>query len=188
MKTIQIALSFSIVSVVFFGCRKDGPRVFEDNFVETGSSYCTNGIQDSNEEGIDCGGPCGMCNALTLPCTIVPNELYVDGELRTYSYSDVYSDEITIAYSGGFSLNLRFVSNSVIPGIIYNCTGSAPSGGYVRVSADNGSEFWYYSGTSNQLFLEGSESNLSVTFCELELTSNMTGIEHSISGNKSQLN
>lgn len=80
---------FIFVATAFTACkRKQNPRELDSN--ETLAKYpihCYNGMQDPEEIGVDCGGPCEACNIVTPTCTPADNTIKVS----TLTYPSVGS-------------------------------------------------------------------------------------------------
>jgi hypothetical protein len=86
------------ISVILVSCRKKDLR--EVPTLETiGAVHCLNGVLDSNEVGLDCGGPdCGPCTQTTVPCALNSDEIY-------YLESPSYATKSFINTSSSVSVN-----------------------------------------------------------------------------------
>lgn len=62
MKKILYIFSITLVSVLFIQCDGDDDN---DNIIEP-EATCNDGIQNGDEEGIDCGGSCPPCGTVGL--------------------------------------------------------------------------------------------------------------------------
>jgi hypothetical protein len=110
MKKIALLL---LITMSFVSCkRKQDIRDLESG--ETLAQYpvqCYNGIQDSTESGVDCGGPCAPCNVVTPSCTPLANSMKIGTSTSTASVSSCGLNgsnyEISGSYSGGsFTITL----------------------------------------------------------------------------------
>jgi len=61
MKLLQIRPIIHLLCVALFICFT--PACVQDKFDETQFGNCTDGKQNQNEEGVDCGGPCMTCSS-----------------------------------------------------------------------------------------------------------------------------
>ena len=59
MKLEKVYVLALILGLLAFGCSKD------DDTIEEPQISCTDGIQNGNETGVDCGGDCGLCGPPT---------------------------------------------------------------------------------------------------------------------------
>ena len=65
-----------LLTIVVFACRK---KELRDVYTleSLGAIHCLNGIMDSTELGIDCGGECNSCVQLTSPCSLTDNSIEI---------------------------------------------------------------------------------------------------------------
>jgi hypothetical protein len=105
MKNIFIILF--IVSF-FFGCkRKQTPIILSKSEpLVTMPAQCYNKLQDANEQGIDCGGPCSACNEIVPTCTANINTL----KMATFTESVIPNS--CGEFLGYFEMNGSYSFNS----------------------------------------------------------------------------
>lgn len=90
---------------------------------------CYNGMHDSSEVGIDCGGPCAPCNVITPSCTPLTNSLKVGATnySTTGSSCTASGSEYNMigSYSGG-SYTISLGNSTPDQSIAYTITTSVP--------------------------------------------------------------
>lgn len=78
-------LIFILIASSFTACkRKQNPRELDNGeTLATHPLHCYNGMQDPEEIGVDCGGPCDPCNIVNPTCTPTTNSLSVSTSTYT---------------------------------------------------------------------------------------------------------
>ena len=165
MKRIII---FTSTLYLLFSCNKERDVLTWDDY-NPAPVHCTNGILDSNELGIDCGGNCDPCDQLTPPCTLLPNTFDIEGfSPKTLLSSDhsvagsnhiiefEYEDDFTVTFTFfGFPSISHFYSLDNYPDddnevkVTLNITGTSYIGvGSMIITYDSGiHEFHVCSGS-----------------------------------------
>lgn len=69
---------FILFFVLLLSCRKEEERVIPGGY-RLFTSDCTNGIQDGDETGVDCGGSCVACITVDLNCSITNGTISMGG-------------------------------------------------------------------------------------------------------------
>jgi hypothetical protein len=72
----KTALLF-LFTILLFSCKRKQELTTPEGTLVTTTPTCFNGMQDSTETGIDCGGPCTACNVIVPTCTPTANTLTV---------------------------------------------------------------------------------------------------------------
>jgi hypothetical protein len=67
---VVLTIAFMVPLIILIGCRDKTLRSLTDYSLSTSPYHCFDGVVDSGEVDIDCGGTCPVCNQLTAPCSI----------------------------------------------------------------------------------------------------------------------
>ena len=107
MKNIFI---ISLVALTFLGCkRKQTPlKLSNSEPIVTMPPQCYNGLQDANEVGIDCGGPCNACNVIVPTCTATINTLKMTTITETVTATSCGEVLGYFEMNGGYSINSTY--------------------------------------------------------------------------------
>ncbi|HWY11078.1 MAG TPA: hypothetical protein VN026_07130 [Bacteroidia bacterium] len=142
MKKLFIAI---VIMAIFVSCKR------KQNLRDLGSDQtlvkypvqCYNAVQDPNESGVDCGGPCGPCNFVTPPCTYTANKVVIGSS--TYSST---ASSCSVTGSGQFEFSGFYTNGSYVLDLgtstpdlskVYSITNSVPGASEATVNFSDGS-------------------------------------------------
>lgn len=94
------SLFFLLVITLFLACRKEEDREIPVGY-QLFTSDCTNGIQDGDETGVDCGGSCTPCITVDLSCGPVQGNISIDGTSYTIDNVSALSSGFSLQFSQG---------------------------------------------------------------------------------------
>jgi hypothetical protein len=177
------AVLLVVLSMSLIGCRKEEAKEHPSNYYKF-SSDCTNGIQDGDETGVDCGGNCEPCETVDLSCNMSNNTFeYVASLYNTFTGSMSFG-ESNLTVIGGGTFHIDFGSDPTSSGIYTATEFSTGSGYFTCYFIPSGSGSVYYSdNTSGNVMVTVSGSNINVEFCDLLITANGGSSYKNISGN-----
>ena len=106
--------------IIFFpshAARSGGHVVYFDNisFGTPGTPTCTDGIQNGDETGIDCGGSCDACVESPMPMVSAPTPTALQSQVNS-KYSDTYTDTTVNSFANGGSSIGTGPTDLIIPG------------------------------------------------------------------------
>ncbi len=129
---IPLVVVLFVIPLLYIGCRDHIERNIKaegyplDTITPT-PHHCSNGVLDSGETDIDCGGPCKACTATSLPCSVGTNSLVISCDYPGQGYGEgTYPITLTSSsYNSGSGL-FEFKGTSTFGTIWIKLLGSAP--------------------------------------------------------------
>jgi len=185
MKKLAILL---LIIVSVSACkRKQDLRELDSN--ETLAKYpvqCYNGNQDTDETGIDCGGPCAPCNVPTPTCTPVANTVSIGASnfAAVGSSCGLSGSNFTLSgsYSSG-SYTIQLGNTSPDLSVAYSITNSVPGVTEATVSFSDFSLGTLSLISAGNVYITQVGGVYHATICGGTAHSWITGLDYSIQGN-----
>ncbi|HXC03948.1 MAG TPA: hypothetical protein VNZ86_04300 [Bacteroidia bacterium] len=172
-KNSRISLFLFVVLIAvgayFSACRKkedrapslDHPLVTSTN--ANGATHCFNGVQDGNENGVDCGGDCIPCAAAVPPCSITANTLTMSGVGTSSVTSPAVSTSGGYTFTGNTNYGVITISITGTPDITHAYT---VDGINVNASLNDGSvTYGNMSANSGNVNFNFANGKYSATLC-----------------------
>ncbi len=127
---VPLMMMLLVLPLIYIGCRDrierdmSGYELTNVNTNPTTPYHCTDGILDSGEVDIDCGGACPACVQVTPSCTIGGDSIIYTTSPSGYGNSDKISS-ITVGYNNvsgkfEFSGSCPWTGDNVLIGIVGN--------------------------------------------------------------------
>lgn len=172
-----------ILSLTLFSCRKESPKEHPSSYVKF-TSDCTNGLQDGDESGVDCGGSCVPCSTVDLSCNLDNDEFVYMSNSYTALQGSMMNGESLLTLLGGGVFKIDFGQDPTTSGVYTATEMFAGGGDFTCYYIPSGSSSIYYSDeTSGNVMVTVSAFNINVEFCDLKITANGGSTYRNISGN-----
>lgn len=99
------------IVIAFISCkRKQTLRELESGQVLVKyPTTCYNGVQDPEETGVDCGGPCGSCNVVTPSCSYTNNIVLIGANNYLSSGTTCTLNGSYFRFSGNYTNGTYYV-------------------------------------------------------------------------------
>jgi|GEM_PF-2487255 len=170
MKKIFI---ISIITLFVVGCKREQtPReLSKSEPLVKAIPQCYNGMLDTNEIGVDCGGPCPTCTIVAPSCTAAPNSLvigtYTSSATNTncyeiggnYKMTGTYSNGTYTIYIGGPTPNIAF-------GSYYYIQNTSSAGGNNALVDFNDAAYGALSLSSGKIYMSQTSGVYHATICD----------------------
>ncbi len=171
---MRIFLSFILLTAsILVACRKEELRTLPSDY-KAYTSDCTNGLQDGDETGIDCGGSCTPCVTVDLDCGIEEGQFRFGDVELSLGNSNILNNGFTVSSSLGQFI-FQFQGLPFTTGIFqctdYNSNYSGNKCGILFNVLDENSEFTEYksfaSGDNIQVTVDA--TGYTIKFCDVQL-------------------
>lgn len=178
-----------LILLTFITCRKDTPRTIAEN-AKLKPEHCANGIQDSDEFSIDCGGSCGPCPFLASPCSPASNKVTITGVAsQTYTLVtcgvDTSGNYAVTCSNGNVDIRIAFGDPKIYSSQAYTIAQAKPSG-IKECSVDVTISGVLYSatyGTGGLVYVNLVNGKYVFDFCNLDTFSYITSQNKAVTGN-----
>jgi hypothetical protein len=151
---------------------------------------CTDKIKNQNEEGIDCGGICGVCEKepepATVPCksTLVNNRLTINGIDKNLSSSDFICTQEADLFEIYIMKDNQEIVIEIYTSSLPTKTTAIPLVPYYNAKEGDASirlfNFYVFNSQTGTLYVSKVNNVTTVEFCSVALTSQ--GVGYTISG------
>jgi hypothetical protein len=182
-----ILLSAFLIGLSFSGCRQKSDRASSLEYPlvtstsAAGAVHCFNGVQDGNENGVDCGGDCVPCHAATPSCSIGANSFQSNGGSATTITSPAVSagTNSTYTFTGNTSLGILTITINRTPDI----TQSYPIDGMNYTANLNDPNQGSMDASGGTLYFNFANGKYSATLCGGAFYSFVTSLNFTVSAN-----
>ena len=178
-----------LLAMVISGCKKedDDPVTPQANTnTNTTTETCSDGIQNQDETGVDCGGVCSACPAVTPPCTQTSNTsnfplgMQDDTYNTSCSIENTYNNYELLGNGSASDMTIWFRS---IPtsNTIYTTTNSTNASGLsdtqaiISTVAGGTFSYLYYADPFQELYVNVNGTTITAEFCSLTFNSASSG-------------
>ena len=169
--------------------RKQTLRELDSNETLTSSpNQCYNGIQDINEFGVDCGGPCSPCNAATPSCTYAANSINIGTSTYASSGTSCSSSSSSYQLSGTYGNGTYVITlgtTSPNSSIAYAITNSAPNSTQATVAFNDLTRGNLSFLSAGNVYISNIGGKYAATICGASAYSFVTTLTYTITGNVS---
>lgn len=182
---IPSTLTGIVLLACFFSCRKIKPHDLPENGLNM-PAYCANGIQDGDEEYVDCGGSCSACEHVVAPCSTTlntvsfslgspsfPTVTYTSAQITTGVTSGAF--HIT-ADDGNTKITFTFLYDHVIANQIHHVADAAPVLGDEVSITINKPFYPAFSAYSGDVYINYADGKLVLDFCGVNIGSGSTSL------------
>ena len=174
MKIMKKSLSYIVISVLcLVACTAEQDNPF---IVPT----CDDGIQNQDEEGIDCGGRCNACEVIIpviSPCaaSLTNNHIKLDGQdialtAGAISCSEEYSYYELYIYWNQKDITIRLEGSKPEKDAIYPIFRSFDSYDDQPTATVSVIDYWYnYYARSGDIYVTVKDGNVTAEFCSVNM-------------------
>jgi hypothetical protein len=166
MRNLSSLLALCVVSsALFLSCGKAEKMEIPDNW-STIQDACSDGIMNNNEEEVDCGGDCGPCGDLDVPCNPAMGYVIFDGVSYEVESTFMNSDNFSINTYSGLHVSIE-TGIYIDGGLIFPLTPAVnPIGQLAHIEIDDGFDIYRSQTGTGALYIEGSNDNRVFTVCD----------------------